>query len=129
VDAIVWTMAMAQAQEWKDRVGRWKASGSTAPEFAARHGFSSRKLYDWSYRLRMPEGSSSKSKTKETTGPVRLLRVVPTKGHAAIKDADNPPNAMRLTMAGVSVDIHAGFDEATLRKVLCVVKALQDSGR
>lgn len=120
---------MAQEQEWKDRVGRWKASGSSAPEFAARYGFSSRKLYDWSYRLRKPEGASSQAKAKETTGPVRLLRVVPTKGPAATNGADNPPNAMRLTMAGVSVDIHAGFDEATLRKVLCVVKALQDSGQ
>jgi len=32
-------------------------------------------------------------------------------------------------MAGASVDIHTGFDEATLRKVLCVVKSLQDGGR
>jgi hypothetical protein len=120
---------MGMAQEWKDRVGRWKASGSSAPEFAARHGFSSRKLYDWSYRLRNPKGEASKSRAKERTSPVRLLRVVPTKGPAAISDADNPGSAMRLTMAGVSVDIHVGFDEATLRKVLCVVKALQDSGR
>ena len=117
------------AEEWKDRIARWKASGSTAPEFAARHGLSSRKLYDWSYRLRNPEGAAAKSKAKETMSPVRLLRVVPTKGYAAINGADNPPNAIRLTMAGASVDIHAGFDEATLRKVLCVVKALQDSGR
>ena len=127
MNAIVWTMAMAQ--EWKDRIARWKASGSTAPEFAARHGLSSRKLYDWSYRLRSPEGAASKSKAKEATSPVRLLRVVPTRGDAGVAGTDKPPSAMRLTISGVSVDIHAGFDEATLRKVLCVVRALQDDGR
>ena len=117
------------AQEWKDRIARWKASGTTAPEFGARHGLPSRKLYDWSYRLRNPEGAASKSKAKEAISSVRLLRVVPSTRDPAISGTDIAPNAIRLTMAGASVDIHAGFDEATLHKVLCVVKALQDSGR
>lgn len=117
------------AEEWKDRIARWKASGSTAPEFAARHGLSSRKLYDWSYRLRNPEGAASKSKAKETTSAVHLLRVVPSTRYAAINGTDIAPNAIRLTMAGASVDIRAGFDEATLRKVLCVVKSLSEGER
>lgn len=120
---------MSMAQEWKDRVARWKASGATGPEFAARHGFSGRKLYDWCYRLRKTEEAGSKAKAKERTSPVRLLRVVRSRHDAAISGTDDPPNAIRLTMGGASVDIQAGFDEATLRRVLCVVKSLGDGGQ
>jgi hypothetical protein len=120
---------MTTAQEWEERVARWKASGTTAPEFAAKHGFSSRKLYDWFYRLRKAKRVASKATSGVTTSPVRLLRVVRGERDAAINGTDSAANRIRLSMAGASVDIGAGFDEATLRKVLCVVKSLQDGGR
>jgi hypothetical protein len=120
---------MTTAQEWGEWVARWKASGWTAPEFAAKHGLSSRKLYDWFYRLRKTKGAASKASPQVTTSPVRLLRVVRGEGGSATNGSADSPNAIRLSMAGASVDIHAGFDEATLRRVLCVVKGLQEGGR
>ena len=118
---------MASAREWKDRIAEWKASGSSATEFAARHGISSQRLYNWSSRFLKAE--RVKSKTRQTTGPVRLLRVVPTRSADVVYggSAMAAPSAIRLTMADVSVDIQAGFDEATLSKVLGVVKSLQSS--
>jgi transposase len=36
---------------WKDRVRRWKSSGMTAQDFAAREGVSANRLHVWSGRL------------------------------------------------------------------------------
>lgn len=36
---------------WRDRVRRWKSSGMTAQEFAAREGVSANRLHVWSGRL------------------------------------------------------------------------------
>lgn len=110
-------------------MARWKASGTTAPDFAAKHGLSSRKLYDWFYRLRKTKGATSNAKSGVSTSAVRLLRVVRRERSAAISGAVSTPHAIRLTLAGASMDIHAGFDEATLRKVLCVVKSVEGDGQ
>jgi hypothetical protein len=119
---------MASAREWKERITEWKASGTSATEFAARHGISSQRLYNWSSRFLKAE--RLRSKAKQTTAPVRLLRVVPTRSADVVcgGSAMAAPSAIRLTMADVSVDVQAGFDEATLRKVLEVVKSLRGSG-
>jgi len=69
------------------------------------------------------------SKAKRTTAPVRLLRVLPTKSaNVGYVDSAMTANSIRLTMADVSVDVQAGFDEATLSKVLGVVRSLRGGG-
>ena len=117
---------MATSEEWKAWVTQWKASGQTAEDFAVKLGLSYRGLHSWAYRLGMT--NSRKANDRRDEKAVRFLQIVPQKEKATTKGVGSRQSGIRVTMAGAVVDVQLGFDEATLGRVLGVVKAVQEVG-
>ena len=71
---------------WKDRVRRWKSSGMTAQEFAAREGVSANRLHTWSGRLQrlgVPFEDVVQLEPSSALLPVVLREARPTRGEEA----------------------------------------------
>ena len=115
---------MATADEWRNTVARWRASGLTAREFGALHGISKKQLQNWAYRL----GQRAKRKEGSTTPAVRLLRVVRS-AKTSKPVRTEVRSGIRLSLAGAAVDVEPGFDEATLRRLIVVIKEVQEGAR
>lgn len=106
-------------------VASWKASGLTAHEFGAQHGISKKQLHNWAYRL----GMNVKRRQEASAPAVRLLPVVRRAGSRAAMVHGGRQSGIRVNVAGASMDVEPGFNEATLRKILIVVKEVQEGGR
>jgi transposase len=71
---------------WKERVRRWKSSGMTAQEFAAREGVSANRLHVWSGRLQRSGWALKRAVQLEPTPallPVVLREAMPLRGEEA----------------------------------------------
>jgi len=128
---------MARADEWRALVTQWKASGLTAGEFGARHGLSRKLLHNWAYRLGLTAASKRKTETPVVkaarsggtdTSAVRLLRIVGRGNPAHAGEPKTERAAIRMTFAGATMDLDAGFDPAALRKILLVAQSIRDGG-
>ena len=86
---------------WRKRVARWKASGETAAEFAAREGIKASTLRWWSSMLQ-----------REHT-PVRMVQLVRTP-----RESRSSGVVVDLPEARARVIVEAGFDRDTLSAVL-----------
>ena len=114
---------MAIADEWRTMVMAWKDSGLTAPEFGGRHGVSKQQLHNWAYRLGLTGTGSKKPR-----GGLATVRLVPVVRRPAWEAASRPRTGgtgIRLSFAGATMDVEAGFDPATLRKILQVAQSVQ----
>lgn len=106
---------MADTETWKRRVASWRASGQTAAEFSARHGFAAATLKWWASRLK--RGST----VPDAPGAprVRLARVV----RRATPPA--PPQrgdvVVDLLGLGARVTVEAGVQRETLQVVLAAL--------
>jgi len=117
---------MAKAQEWKTLIARWKASGSTAAEFGAKHGLSGRQLHNWAYRLRLtkadePDSAGLKQLEPRNPRPIQLLRVVSHRRPQSTDRGAPESSGVRLIVSGGIIDLRLGFDATTLRTVLALV--------
>lgn len=66
-------VAKARSQSWWQRtVSRWKSSGLTAREFAAREGLSAGTLLWWSSRLRRGTRAERGSVTSGAIAPIEI---------------------------------------------------------
>lgn len=88
--------------QWADRVGRWRASGLTASEFAGREGLKASTLRWWSSTLK-----------REVARPkfieVRLPATVPGRVEVVVRD--------------IAVRVSGDFDESVLRRVLAILES------
>ena len=78
-------MARVTAAQWNERVGAWKASGTTAGEFALSRGIDVRQLRWWKWHLsrRKPAGGAKAA----SFVPVRVAEEPRTAPHPERREA------------------------------------------
>ncbi|MGH8309044.1 MAG: IS66 family insertion sequence element accessory protein TnpA [Steroidobacteraceae bacterium] len=97
---------MTKATEWAARLEAWRASGKSAADFCAEHGYSAKNLVWWSSHLRRKAKSPTKSKR------VILARVVRR------REATRPsPAAIVVRLGNAQVEVVGGADRAALSLV------------
>ena len=106
---------MADTETWRRRVASWRASGQTAAEYSARHGFAAATLKWWSSRLK--HGST----VPDAPGAprVRLARVV--RRAAPPVPAPRGEVVVDLLDVGARVTVAAGATRDTLQVVLAAL--------
>ena len=106
--------------EWIAHVRAWRESGETAPEYCERLGLKLGSLRYWASRIRRDVDAAL------TSPPVRMARVVRA---TEAPTAPSTPTPKSIASAGsiviaageFRVEVGAGFDEATLSRVLGVL--------
>lgn len=105
-------MAETGREAWRKRVERWRDSGLTAREFATETGLNANTLQWWSSRLAR-EGGRKPAARRHRAWP-KFIEVGGT--------APSTGATLELVVSDTVVRVPAGFDEATLRRVLAVVR-------
>jgi transposase-like protein len=129
-------MERPDAQQRAKWVERWKDSGLTAKEFAAEVGLKATALYSWRAQLsaaarRDSEGRnvselpvpsrrtrSAKREKRSATPPPRFIEL-------PVAEVTNTPAMLELLLGDVRVRVPAGFDEATLTRVVRALGAMR----
>ena len=121
-------MARASRAVWEKRVERWKDSGLTAKEFAAETGINASSLNCWSWKLRAEErkerdvpddvGAASVGAAMHSPAAFLELPVMKVPQRPAPKQPETPAMLELLLAGDVRVRVPAGFDEATLKRVV-----------
>ena len=109
-------MASAHRRTTEDRVrllAEWKASGASAAEFAPRAGVSTHTLYTWRRKARAEAADASAGQFTEL--------VVRNSPALAVTD---PAARIEIALGDAVVRVGAIFDDAHLRRVLDVVRAM-----
>lgn len=105
---------MSEKQEtWRSRVVDWRASGKTAAEFSARHGFGASSLRWWSSRLQR-EAPATALATPAASPVVRLAKVLRSPEPAFPRGTV----VVEMLDARVRILVQAGVDRETLAIVL-----------
>lgn len=117
-------MASAARHTSEDRarlLGEWEASGVSAAEFASRAGVTAHTLYAWRRRARADMGTGAGG------GAGRFAEVVvrpSSAGPATAIDAGAACDRIEIAVGEAVVRVGETFDEAHLRRVLDVVRAM-----
>jgi len=123
-------MDPTNAQQRAKWVERWKDSGLTAKEFAAKAGLKASALYYWSAQLSARERrcSDRRSETTEQPMPSRATHAAkPAKQSAAasphfvelpIAAVTQAPAMLELMLGDMHLRVPSGFDEVTLTRVV-----------
>ena len=120
-------MSRTSRAEWAKRVERWKGSGLSAKEFGAEIGVKATTLSYWRWKL----GASGEldGGEKSAAGP-RRREAEPAAGGAgrfvelASSTSVAAEPALELVLShGLRVRVAAGFDEATLTRLVRAVEA------
>lgn len=115
-------------QLWLGRVQRWQRSRLTIRDYCARHHLSEPSFYGWKRILAdrgllSPVGAAAAQTNSASTanpdvGPTTSLFVA-----ATLADADAAPHALEVVLPdGLAVRVTAGFDAATLRRLLALLR-------
>lgn len=110
---------MADTETWKRRVASWRASGQTAAEYSARHGFTAATLRWWSSRLKRSATVPDVAPGASDASRVRLARVV----RRAAPPAPPPRGEVVVDLLGLGarVTVEAGAKRETLQVVLAAL--------
>lgn len=123
-------MSRTSRAEWAKRVERWKDSGLSAKEYAAEIGVKATTLSYWSWKLGASgEACGGRSGEKSAAGTRRRGAELAGGGAARFVElaastsvAADP--ALELVLSGgLRVRVAAGFDEATLTRLVRAVEA------
>lgn len=127
-------MARATEKEWAQRLARWRRSGLTAKEFATQEGLKASTLAYWRWRLKRAE-PAHKGKSCAATTTSAEPRVRRQRGEVGRRDRAADFVGFELVTASAAgadvevvvdgalrVRVASGFDEATLRRVLGVLR-------
>jgi len=110
---------MANRETWRQRVASWRASGQTAAEYSARHGFAAATLRGWSSRLKRGTVAPDATAGASDTSRIRLARVVRRAPPAG------PPQHGGIVVdfpdLGARVTVEAGTQRETLQVVLAAL--------
>ncbi len=101
---------MATRDVWAKRLERWRKSGLSAEDFAAREGIKSKQLGWWRWKLRSFSSEPAAPGLPQFL-PVRVVAPVACPPVATAPVEIGLPN-------GRVVRVTAGFDAATLERVL-----------
>lgn len=107
---------------WIRHVERWKASGLSAKEFAAQSGINWRSLSWWKWRV----GAGFPKKKRKPKASVAGSPEAP-KALAPLSFVEVTASVMREPLevvlpSGLRVRVPAGFDDATLARLLDVLE-------
>lgn len=123
-------MSRTSRMEWAKRVERWKDSGLSAKEYAAELGVKPTTLSYWSWKLRSETAPvGARGQGRPTRRGARGGSVVAGSAATRFVELGTPqsvvaPPALDLVLrSGVVVRVTAGFDEATLTRVVRAVEA------
>lgn len=96
---------------------RWKASGLSAPRFAAQEGIARpQSLWWWSNKLSRPRESSG---TK-----LKLVQVTPVDS-SAMRRKDSTARSIEIRVGAFSIAVSNGFDVETFRQVVAALDSTQ----
>ena len=101
----------ATERKWAERVQEWKASGTTADEYARDRGFTVSTLRWWSSRL--GRGGVGRPTRSEPKADVRLVRVV--------RASESAGHSMTVRVGAAVVEVREGFDHGLLREVVAAL--------
>jgi hypothetical protein len=109
-------------QLWLERVQRWQRSQFTIRDFCARHCLSEPSFYSWkrilSDRGLLSPGDGGTAQPSTAAGPATPLFVA-----ATVADSEVAPQPLEVVLPdGLSVRVTAGFDAATLRRLLALLR-------
>lgn len=103
-------MARSKADEWAERVERWRGSGLSAAKFARGQDFEPGALYSWASRLKHREQRGVTAEDKERRP--RLARLVRERG--SVREGAG----LVLRAGDIEVLVASDTDRALLRDVL-----------
>lgn len=108
--------------EWRARLARYAACGTTMTEFAAKEGVKVRQVSWWIHELpRMDRGLPARNsgrRKKEQAAPVAFAEVV-----AVGARRESPEDRLELVVRGrVAIRIPREFDAETLRRVMAALE-------
>lgn len=112
-------MARTSREAWAKRVERWKASGLTAAEFAARHGLAATSLKWWKWRLgaRDRKGAARRHRVLARTTAERMSPLTFVEMSAVVRG-----EPLELVLPnGLAIRVPTGFDTETLERLLDVL--------
>jgi hypothetical protein len=117
-------MARASAEEWAKRVKRWKDSGLSAQEFAVKTGVNASTLSFWRWKLAAGDAGGTRSRTRAGRGRGRSGPASPAFVEMPVAALAHVAAALEILIGDdVRVRVPAGFDEATLARVMRAVGA------
>lgn len=100
------------AAAWAARVSAWRASGESAPDYAARIGFAAATLRWWASELRRRGIVVPEARPQVTLARVEVK---------ASQSRRSGSSGVRLSVGALRVDVDRDFDAATLRAVLSAI--------
>ena len=128
-------MERPDAQQRAKWVERWKDSGLTAKEFAVEAGLKATALYAW--RAQLSAATRRESEVRDVSEPVPSRRTRSAKREKRsvtppprfielpVAEVTNTPAMLELLLGDVRVRVPAGFDEATLSRVVRALGAMR----
>lgn len=123
-------MSRTSRAEWAKRVERWKDSGLSAKEFASETGLKASALRFWSWKLRKQDAEvdvrleSSTTKNRRRGDTQASIQPRPQFVEVSASTAASAPSMIELVLNhGIRVRVPAGFDEATLTRLVRAVEA------
>src|SRR5438874_7873623 len=114
---------LGKQQLWLARLQRWQRSQLTMRDFCARHHLSEPSFYGWKRLLAErglfpPVGAAAATKPNTDAVPTTPLFVA-----ATLADTDIAPAPLEIVLPdGLAVRVTAGFDGATLRRLLALLR-------
>lgn len=108
--------------QWRQLVEGWPESGLTQAQYCERHNISVASLYRWREVLRRePVENRPAPRVGRADDAVRLLPVE-LLGELGQRVRDTAPALSLVFADGVRLEIAPGFDDATLRRVIGVLR-------
>ena len=98
--------------KWERLVGRWRRSGLTSREFAARAGVNRGTLTYWAWRLKRESVGQADSGAGEAAGPLPVIELAAEIGESRFE----------LELPDCRVLVPRDFDDGELRRLLAVVE-------
>jgi transposase len=109
-------------QLWLERIQRWQNSHLTIRDFCARHHLREPSFYSWKRLLAerglLPSVPAAAAQPNATASPTTPLFVA-----ATLADTEAAPQPLEIVLPdGLAVRVAAGFDAATLRQLLALLR-------
>lgn len=122
-------MARTTREQWERRVARWKRSGLTTREFATREGLRASTLAYWRWRLKTESGSEPQTAPAGSAAAAGAGRMREMAGASAdfvgfeVMAAPAGGRDVEIIIdRALRVRVAPGFDEATLRRVVSILR-------
>ena len=106
-------------EQWQDIVDGWPKSGLTQAQYCARQGISVTSFQRWRERRRQGADPGNLQTRRGVAAPIRFL---PVELHAAPLAAVTGPALTLVRVNGMRLEVGAGVEAGTLRRVLVVLQ-------